>query len=254
MSAKPSRILPLLLTCAAAACASTDIPEPVTVLGVAADSAATEPTEAVAVAEPVMSLEERWEAPFAVSSVGRVQPAAERDILVLGADSALAESLARRADDRATRRSEARRGGNADGGNRTVTIVLDREANRRTAPEPERRAEAERTVTTHRVERGETWLGIARRYGMTYSQLQRANPGVQPDRLRTGQVLRVESAEVSTGGRERITHRVEPGESLFQIARLYEVSVSRLREANGLNSDRITPNQVLVIPRSSDRD
>jgi serine-type D-Ala-D-Ala carboxypeptidase/endopeptidase (penicillin-binding protein 4) len=44
---------------------------------------------------------------------------------------------------------------------------------------------------THRVARGETLDGIARRYGTTVADLQRLNPGVQPRRLQIGQTLRV---------------------------------------------------------------
>ncbi len=44
---------------------------------------------------------------------------------------------------------------------------------------------------------------------------------------------------------------VERGDTLGVIARRYQVSINRLREANGLNGDVIHPGAVLVIPTSS---
>lgn len=51
--------------------------------------------------------------------------------------------------------------------------------------------------------------------------------------------------------RSRDRHVVEPGDTLGVIARRYQVSVNRLREANGLNGDVIHPGAVLVIPTGS---
>ncbi len=46
-------------------------------------------------------------------------------------------------------------------------------------------------------------------------------------------------------------HTVERGDTLGVIARRYQVSVNRLREANDLNGDVIHPGAVLVIPAGS---
>ena len=51
--------------------------------------------------------------------------------------------------------------------------------------------------------------------------------------------------------RVRDRHVVSRGESLGLIARRYQVSVARLREANNLNGDVIHPGSVLVIPGGS---
>jgi LysM repeat protein len=45
---------------------------------------------------------------------------------------------------------------------------------------------------------------------------------------------------------ERYT--VKPGDSLFKISRLYQVSVEALKEANGLEGNHLKTNQVLLIP------
>ena len=44
---------------------------------------------------------------------------------------------------------------------------------------------------THTVVSGETAVGIARKYGVKLSALQAANPGINPSRIRVGQVLNI---------------------------------------------------------------
>lgn len=46
---------------------------------------------------------------------------------------------------------------------------------------------------------------------------------------------------------ERV-HVVQPGDTLFAIARRFGVGVEALRAANGLTDDRIHPGQVLLVP------
>ena len=49
---------------------------------------------------------------------------------------------------------------------------------------------------------------------------------------------------VAGGGR----YRVRAGDSLWEIARRHETTVTRLRSANNLNGSRIYPGQVLTLP------
>ncbi|HVS03141.1 MAG TPA: LysM peptidoglycan-binding domain-containing protein, partial [Thermoanaerobaculia bacterium] len=53
-------------------------------------------------------------------------------------------------------------------------------------------------------------------------------------------------AAVSGGG--SVSYQVRHGDSLWGIARRHGTTVSLLREANGLSSDRLRPGQVLAIP------
>lgn len=46
------------------------------------------------------------------------------------------------------------------------------------------------------------------------------------------------------------SHRVAQGETLTQIGRLYDISVTQLKKKNQLDDDKIHPGQTLVIPES----
>jgi lipoprotein NlpD len=58
-----------------------------------------------------------------------------------------------------------------------------------------------------------------------------------------------EAAAPTVNGGAPATHRVEPGQTLFRIARLHGVSVEALSEANGITDPRtLAVGQALVIP------
>jgi membrane-bound lytic murein transglycosylase D len=95
---------------------------------------------------------------------------------------------------------------------------------------------------THTVRRGETLSGIAGRYGLGLSQLQRWNRISDPGTIRVGQWLRLSGAEggasAPEAGRAARTHLVRRGETLEGLARRYGTSVQALMQANALRSAR----------------
>jgi len=124
---------------------------------------------------------------------------------------------------------------------------------------------------THRVAAGETFFGIARRYGVTTAQLRALNPDVDWERLEVGVVLRLPAgarapvqppvrpadpparpaARPAAPPTGRRTHTVAQGETLFGIARRYGVTVDAIRAANDLEGDGLRVGQRLVIPRAA---
>jgi membrane-bound lytic murein transglycosylase D len=101
---------------------------------------------------------------------------------------------------------------------------------------------------THVVRRGERLGRIAARYYLPTSDIQSANPKVNPSRLKAGTRLVIPAAAVPsalamralgrpsrghTGGR-LASHKVRSGETLIGIARRYRISLKALRRANAL--------------------
>lgn len=129
------------------------------------------------------------------------------------------------------------------------------------------------TYVTHYIRQGETLSQISRKYGVSADEIKRFNK-IKGSFIRAGQQLvipypqnkqyarvlarqaarTVESEEVTTRpvlsvpGREKHTHIVQPGETLWAIAMKYGVEINQIRRWNGLAySRKIYPNQKLNI-------
>lgn len=101
---------------------------------------------------------------------------------------------------------------------------------------------------THRVRSGESLYTIGKRYGVSVDRLKAAN-GLRRNTIRVGQelVIPARSSGASTASSGKV-HRVRSGDTLSEIARRYGTTVSKLRSANGLSSNRLRIGQELKIP------
>lgn len=95
----------------------------------------------------------------------------------------------------------------------------------------------------HRVRKGENLSVIARRYGMTVSELKKMN-GLRRSRIFVGQKLKV-SPEASK------VYVVRKGDNLYKIAKAFGIPWKEILRFNNLSSARIYPRQSLRIPAES---
>ena len=101
---------------------------------------------------------------------------------------------------------------------------------------------------THRVRSGESLYTIGKRYGVSVDRIKAAN-GLRRNTIRVGQELVIPArSSGSTSASEGKVHRVRSGDTLSEIARRYGTTVSKLRSANGLTSNRLRIGQELKIP------
>lgn len=122
---------------------------------------------------------------------------------------------------------------------------------------------ASASLRFHTVRKGETLATIARKYKMSTSKLAAANDLKPSSRVRSGATLmvpvsppgaltsRAAAAKPTAvaAGTSTSTYRVKPGDSLYRIARQFDMSVESLKALNQLSSDAITAGDTLTVRR-----
>jgi LysM repeat protein len=106
----------------------------------------------------------------------------------------------------------------------------------------------------HRIEAKETLYALARRYGASVEEIKKANTDANINDLKVGQVIRIPKEEknvpkqaVSSASKQ--THIVIPGETLYSIAKKYNVSVDELKKVNpNAGTSGLGIGDELVIP------
>ena len=117
----------------------------------------------------------------------------------------------------------------------------------------------------HVVRPGDSLWSISRRYGMSVNELARVNNLKVKGILRPGQRLSVRPATSAGGGTttrvasgaetRQISYKVRKGDTLFAIARRFEVTVAQLQNWNSmLGSTALRAGQSLIIHVNARRD
>jgi membrane-bound lytic murein transglycosylase D len=125
--------------------------------------------------------------------------------------------------------------------------------------------QVERIETTvkpkfHRVRRGETFVSIARRYEITARALAEAN-NLKSWRyeVKVGERLKLNSSDEqriatrTVAPKVRLTnkpivYKVKRGDNLTDLARIFDLKISKIRTANKLKRGRIEIGQKIVLP------
>ena len=100
----------------------------------------------------------------------------------------------------------------------------------------------------YQVESSDTLDNIALRFNVSVDELLKANNINYPDIINVGTRLVIPQNKESYYN----TYTIEEGDSLYKIARKYNINPELLAALNGLNfDDYIYPNQELLIPKNN---
>ena len=105
-----------------------------------------------------------------------------------------------------------------------------------------------RVQEEYKVEKGDTLWNISKKLNTTVEELKKLN-NLSNNLLYIGQVLKVPSYETITD--TNISYIVKKGDTLYNIAKVNNISVSDLKEYNNLSNDDLFIGQVLKIPEST---
>lgn len=114
----------------------------------------------------------------------------------------------------------------------------------------------------YQVKKGDTMYGVARQFGWDEALIQQSNPG-DMNTLQKGSILyypcdaedaaqkKGSGGNATTAGNGGVTHRIERGETLSSIARMYGMTPTELRMLNPGAGDYIKAGDTLVISKPS---
>lgn len=98
------------------------------------------------------------------------------------------------------------------------------------------------------VKKGDSLWKIANQFNTTVDKLKEINK-LSTNDLSVGQKLLIKEKTTSTT--KNNVYKVKAGDNLYKIANMYNVSVDDIKKANNLNSNLLTINQELIIPKSN---
>lgn len=124
-------------------------------------------------------------------------------------------------------------------------------------------------VVVHEVEQGETLYSLSRRYNSSVKEIISFNDVIdntislgeilmiplvkeksnKPKNLGVNEDVEVESTEPETSEPQvkKVTHTVQPKETLFAISRLYEMSVDDIKSLNQMTSNDLAVGQIINV-------
>ncbi len=113
----------------------------------------------------------------------------------------------------------------------------------------------QKDVTTgiHIVKPRETRWGIAHAYGLTVAQLQELNP-TMGETVRVGDTLYIapkEPQEIPRVSEAYVLYEVKPKETLYSLAKFFDISPSVLQEWNPELKDGLKAGMVLKLPKTT---
>lgn len=116
------------------------------------------------------------------------------------------------------------------------------------------KAEIASSIVLHKVKRGETLFSISKLYNTPVAELKKIN-NIPSGKIVPGQELKLSEVEAQSNVTEDkaenqqkvATHKVISGESLFNIAKMYGITVNDLKKMNEITENRIHAGQILKV-------
>ena len=107
---------------------------------------------------------------------------------------------------------------------------------------------------SYRVQRGDNFYLIARKFGISVRALMNANPAIAAGRLLVGDILCVPVGEGRSCPVGSSAYTVQQGQSVVDVMLSSNVSLRALREYNeDIRLTALRPGDVLCVPPSGDR-
>ncbi len=126
--------------------------------------------------------------------------------------------------------------------------VIEEDVQDIVVPVVDTKEERLRKVKIHTVAAGESLWAIAQLYEVKLDELLRWNELPNPDAISIGQNIQVKAPiEEASAGKNIISHKVQPGETVYAISRKYGMTVDEVVDLNNLNGFDLNVGQELRV-------
>lgn len=111
------------------------------------------------------------------------------------------------------------------------------------------------------IQPGDTYYGLAQRYGVNVSDIIALNPGIDPNNLQVGQVICVPTTTGPSVSYPSYPpqpyppykgyhhHTIRPGETILDLSKRYNIPYHDIERHNpGIDHDHLRPGQVIHVP------
>ena len=123
--------------------------------------------------------------------------------------------------------------------------------------EARRSPSLEGSVLIHKVQRGETLYSLSKKYTVDINAIMEANPSITDGTISKGQDIRIPTSQVDAMEvvvtpaiqDSLLSHTVLQGETLYGIAKLYEVTVDSLKSVNGGLAEGLKTGAIIRVPK-----
>lgn len=102
------------------------------------------------------------------------------------------------------------------------------------------------------AKKGDTLFKISNEYGVSLKELMHKNNFNDATKLVEGAVIFIPESNINTKGKGILTHKVKEGDTLYKIARFYNVKAKDIMNLNKLNDGSyLKLGQVIILPEES---
>lgn len=98
----------------------------------------------------------------------------------------------------------------------------------------------------HMIDQGQTLFSISRQYEVSVQEIKELNPERDVNQLAIGDTLRIPMFPTLSRG-QKVLHIVQEGETLYRLARQYEVTTDDIKTWNALGTNPLRIGQSMVI-------